>query len=98
MRRQFTEGGHSFQSFDRFEGADEYTACMSIGFAGNIQTVVHAIDEVDIRDARRSEEDGVSCRSSDVGVSCRIVGPEIRLYFDNAACQPLAIPFANQKL
>ena len=42
------EIGHGFEAVDRIESPDEDSACFAGEVGGDVEAVVHAVDEVDI--------------------------------------------------
>ena len=70
---------------------------MSFRLAGDVQAVVHAVDEVDVGEARRSEENGIAGGLADVGMGSGIVEPEIGFDLDDAAGEGLAIQASSDK-
>ena len=62
------EAGHRCRGLDGLEGADEDAAGLALGLAGEVQAVVHAVDEVDVGEAGRAEEDGVAGGLADEAV------------------------------
>jgi hypothetical protein len=77
--------GHPVNAGERFEGADQDASGLAFGFAGDIEAVVIAIDEIDIGVTGRAEEDGVAGGASDGGVGRGVVCAEISFHFDDAA-------------
>lgn len=91
-------GSHDLQSAERFKGAKEYATGNAIGLTGDVQALMHAVDEVDIRMAGRAEEYGVTRGSACGGVGSGVVLPEISLGFDNAAYKRSAAFDSYQQL
>ena len=64
---------------------------------GDIEAVVHAVDEVDVRVAGWAEEGGVvGCEAAE-GVGGGVGATEVGLDFDDAADEALAFEMANEK-
>jgi hypothetical protein len=65
---------------------------------GDVETVVHAIDEVDVGAAGWTEEDGVVWSEAAGGVGGGVGETEVGLDFDDAACEALAVEIADEEL
>ena len=85
------ETRHGIETCDGFECADEDASGFAVGQAGKVQTVVHAVDEIDIRKAGRTEEYGVAGGFADEGVGGWVGESEVGLDFDDSACKLFAI-------
>jgi len=96
-RGEFAEAGHGGEAFDGLEGADEDAAGMSLGLAGDIQAVVHPVDEVDVGESWRAEEDGVAGGFADVRVRGGVVESEVGFEFNDAASEGLAVQAASDE-
>ena len=83
--RKVAAAGHGGESGDGFEGADEDAAGFAVRLAGDIEAVIHAIDEVNVGMAGRAEEDSIAGGFSGEGVGGRVVGAEVGFDFDDAA-------------
>src|SRR5205807_70615 len=79
-----------------FEGAEQDTSGFAFGFAGDVETVVIAVDEVDVGVAGKSEEDGVAGRLAGGGVGGGIVDTEIGFNLDDAGGEIEAGSLADQ--
>ena len=82
---EVTRLGHFFDSAERFQSAKENASGATFGLAGDIETVVIAVDEVDISVAGRAEEDGVAQGWSGGGVGGGVFNAEVGFDFDDAA-------------
>jgi hypothetical protein len=80
----FAGAGHFVDTGERLEGAKEDAARFAVGLAGDVETIVIAVDEVDIGVAGRSEKNGGSSGVAGSGVSGEIVFAEIGFDFDDA--------------
>lgn len=76
--------GHLSDSLDRFDGAKKNTAGFAVRFAGNIEAIVVTINEIDVGETRRTEENGIARSATRCGVSGKIVCAEIGFDFDDA--------------
>ena len=65
------------------ESAEEDTAGFAFGLAGDIQTIVIAVDKVDVGEAGRSEEDCVARSFSGCGVGGGVVFSKIGFDFND---------------
>jgi hypothetical protein len=92
------EAGHGVEACDGLEGADEDAAGLAVWEAGEIQTEVHAVDEVDVGEAGRSEEDGVACGLTGEGVGGGVVEAEVGFDFEDAAGEVFAVEGADEEL
>ncbi len=79
--------GHFFDARERFEGANQNAASLAFGFAGDVETVMIAVDEIHVSLTRRAEQDGVAGGSAGGGVSGGIIPAEIGFYFDDAGAK-----------
>jgi len=90
--------GHLFSSLDRFSGADQnrFPICLLSGHS--VQTVVHAVDEVDIGNAPWTVERFIPrCPTPLPRVTRTVACTEVRLCLDDAGHQPRAVDAADQK-
>jgi len=98
--------GHFVDAGERFEGAEENAAGAAFGFAGNVEAVVGAVNEVNVGMAGRAEQDGIARSLTGGGVGGGIIFAEIGFDFDDAGGQAGAAPscfflscyFSNQHL
>jgi hypothetical protein len=79
------KSGHCVEAFDWIERTDEYSAWFSFQMTGDVEAVVHAVDEVDVCVSRWAEEDGVGGSQAAGGVGGGIGGTEVGFDFDDAA-------------
>jgi len=89
-RGEMAVGGHGFPSQEGLKGADEDAASPAFGFAGDIDAVVHAVDQIHVSVTGRAEHDLVAGRGSAEAVGGGVgsggdVGAEVGFYFDDAA-------------
>ena len=92
--RQLAQAGHGVEACDGLKGADEDAAGVSIGLAGDVQAVVHPVDEVDVGEAGGAEEDGVAGGLAVIGVGGGVVEAEVGFDLDDASSEGLAVPTA----
>lgn len=95
---QLAQARHGGKSFDGLEGADKNAARTSFGLAGDVQAVVHSVDEVDVGDAGGAEEDSVAGGLAVVGVRRGIVESEIGFDLDYASSEPFIFDAAGDEL
>lgn len=81
---------HGGEAGERLESAEENAASDAVGQAGDIEAIVVAVDEVNVSDARRTEEDGVAESASGSGVGGEIVSAEVGFDLDDACGEALA--------
>ncbi len=79
------EAGHGFEAGDGLEGADEDSSGLAVGLAGEVEAVVHAVDEVDVGEAGRAEEYRVARGLADEGVGGWVGEAEVGFDFGDAA-------------
>jgi hypothetical protein len=65
---------------------------------GDVEAIVHAIDEVDVGAAGWAEEDSVVWSESAGGVGGGIGETEVGLDLDDAACETFAVEVADEEL
>jgi hypothetical protein len=92
--------GHWFDAREGFEGTNQNAASLTLGFAGDVETVMIAVDEINVSVTGRAEQDRVAGGSAGGGVSGGIVLAEIGFNFDQAGgkdfCSGAEQEFANQ--
>ncbi len=88
--------GHYFDAGERFEGAEKNAAGAALGFAGDVEAVVIAVDEVDVGVAGGAEEDGIAGGAAGGGVSCGVVFSEVGFDFDDAGGERIASAIADE--
>ena len=71
---------------------------MAFWLAGNVQTIVVSVNEVDIGVAGRAKKYGVTESASGRSVGCRILFAKIGFDFDDAGGEVGVRSFANQDL
>ena len=92
------EAGHRFEAGYGLEGADEDAAGLAFGLAGEVEAVVHAVDEVDVGEAGRPEEDCVARGFADEAVGGGVGEAEVGFDFGDAAGEALAVEGAGDEL
>jgi len=96
-------GSHGFLAQDGLQCADEDAAGHAFRFAGDVDAVVHAIDEVDVRMTGRPEHDPISLGNAAKAVGCGVGGvgdvrPEISFHLNDAPGQPARSGATGQQL
>src|SRR5947209_8681668 len=86
-----SEIGHGFEAVDWIESPDEDSAWFAGKMRGDVETVVHAIDEIDVGAAGWAEEDSVVWSESTGGVRGGIGEAEVGLDLGDAAGESLAV-------
>ena len=89
---------HGFKSCYWLEGADEYAAGFAFRLAGEVQTVVHSVDEIDVGETGRAEEYGVARGFSDEGMRGRIGEAKVGFDFGDASGEALAVEITGDEL
>jgi len=92
------EIGHGFEAVDWIEGSDEDSACFAGKMRGDVETVVQAVDEVDIYVSGRAEEDCVAGSETAGCVGCRVDEAKVGFDFDDAGGETLALEVADEEL
>jgi hypothetical protein len=98
MNLEATGLGHFFYAGERFQGAEQDASGLAIGFAGDVEAVVSAIDEIDVGVAGWAEEHGIAGGEAGGGVGGGIVLAEVSFDFDDAGGEGDSPTFANQDL
>jgi len=88
--------GHFLHARERFEGAEQNASGLAIGFAGDVETVVGAVDEVDVGVAGWSEQHGRASGVSGGGVGGGIIFAEVGFDFDDAGGERGSSVFTDQ--
>ena len=78
------EVGHGFEAVDWIEGSDEDSSGFAGKMRGDVETVVHAVDEVDIYVSGWTEEDGIAGSEAAGCVGCRVDEAEVGFDFGDA--------------
>ncbi len=76
---------HDRDAGERFQRTDQNAARCSDDIRYNVQTFVHAVDQVNVRVACGSEDDFSARRHTAGRVSGQIIGTEVGFRFDNHA-------------
>lgn len=90
--------GHFGDAGKRLEGANQNAARFAFWFAGDIEAIVIAVDEIDIGVAGRSEEDGGTGGVAGRGMGGRIIPAEVGFDFYDAGRKGASWCGANQQL
>jgi hypothetical protein len=93
-----TEIGHGFEAVDWIEGSDEDSACFAGEMRGDVEAVVHAVDEVDIYVSGWAEEDCVAGSEPAGCVGCRVDEAEVGFDFGDAGGEAFALEVADEEL
>lgn len=72
----------------RFDGTEKDAPRLAFGLAGDVQTIIISVDEVDVRVARRAEEDRIPQGASGGRVGGRIIFAEIGFNLDDTGGKP----------
>jgi imidazolonepropionase-like amidohydrolase len=92
------EIGHGFEAVDWIESSDEDSACFAGKMRGDVEAVVHAVDEVDIYVSGRAEEYCVAGSETTGCVRCRVDEAEVGFDFDDAGGEAFALEIADEEL
>jgi hypothetical protein len=76
---------HGGESRERLQRANQDASGLALGLAHEIQTFIHAVDEVDVGMAGRTENHARAIGEAAPGMGSAIIGPKIRFHLDNAA-------------
>jgi len=98
MNLEAARSGHFFHAGERFEGAEQNASGLAFRFAGDVETVVGAVDEIDVGVAGWSEQDGSAGGVAGGGVGGGIVLAEVGFDFDDAGGERGFSAFTNQHL
>ena len=96
-QRESAGARHFFQTEKGFEGAEKNGTSFAFALTGGIETVVIAVDEINVGEAGRSEEHGIAGSVASGGVGSGIVDSKVGLDFNDAGGQTSFI-LANQNL
>jgi hypothetical protein len=69
---------------ERAEGAEEDAAGSTGGFGDDVEALVDAVAEIDVGAAGRAEQDAGAGGEAAAGVSGKVGGAKVGLYFDDA--------------
>ena len=92
------EVGHGFEAVDWIEGSDEDSSGFAGKVCGDVETVIHAVDEVDIYVSGWAEEDCVAGSETAGGVGCRVDEAEVGFDFCDAGGKAFALEIADEEL
>ena len=92
------EIGHGFETVDWIEGSDEDSSGFAWQMRGDVETVVHAVDEVDIYVSGWAEEDCVAGSETAGCVGCRVDEAEVSFDFGDAGSEAFALEVADEEL
>src|SRR5271165_1636428 len=84
MHFEATVLGHFFHAGERFEGTEQNASGLAGGFAGDVETVVISVNEVDVGVAGWTEDHGRAGGFSGGGVGSGIVLAEVSFDFYDA--------------
>jgi hypothetical protein len=91
------EIGHGFEAVDWIECSDEDSAGFAGKMRGDVETVVHAVDEVDIYVSGWAEEYCVAGSEAAGCVRCRVDEAEVGFDFGDAGGEALALEIADEE-
>lgn len=89
-------GSHLLHAEQRLDGADEHSGRTASWLRDHVQTVVHPIDKVHVRESRRPSHDPVSDGGCEAGVRGAVVGTPVGLDLDDAGFAPPGLVIADQ--
>ena len=92
------EIGHGFDAVDWIESSDEDTTCFAGTMRGDVEAVVHAVDEVDIDVSGWAEEYCVAGSETAGCVGCRVDEAEVGFDFGDAGGEAFAVEIADEEL
>jgi len=103
VRWQLAIDGHRFASQDRFQSADEDATGFAFRLAGDIDAVIHAIDEIDVGVTRRPEHYAIARRNTAKAVGRRVwrgsdVRAQVGFHLDNASREPACVGAMGEQL
>ncbi len=75
---------HFLDTVHRFERTDQYRGREPFAFRHNIETVIHTVDEIDVRVAGGAVHDGVAGSWPGSRMTCRIILADIRFHLDDS--------------
>src|SRR5678815_3672943 len=78
----WTPAPHQLDPVEWLDGANQHGARLVLSASDRVGAPIHSVDEVDVRDARRTVERRCARRSAGGGVASEIVLAEIRLRLD----------------
>lgn len=96
IRRPRSARTHRTEPEQRLERSNQDGRCLSVGFADEIETVVHAVGQIDVRRRRRTEHHRRARRAPPVGMACRITEPAIGLDLDDATRHARTTPIVDE--
>ena len=91
------EIGHGFDAVDWMEGSDEDSACFAGKMRGDVETVVHAVDEVDIYVSGWAEEYCVAGSETAGCVGCWVDEAEVGFDFGDTGSEAFALEIADEE-
>jgi hypothetical protein len=89
--------GHGFEAVDWIEGSDEDSACFAGKMRGDVETVVHAVYEVDIYVSGWAEEYCVAGSETAGCVGGWVDEAEVGFDFGDAGGEALAVEVADEE-
>jgi hypothetical protein len=92
------EIGHGFEAVDWIERSDEDSSGFAKKMRGDVETVVHAVDEIDIYVSRWAEENCVAGSETAGCVGCRVDEAEVGFDFGDSGGEALALEIADEEL
>ena len=89
---------HFLDAAQRFDCAEQHASRLAFALARHIQTVMIAVDEINVGVAGRSEQDCSAGGVAGGGVGRGIVFSEVSFDFDDAGGEKLRVALAHQHL
>lgn len=84
MHDKPTGVAHFIDAYQRLNRAEQDGSSLTLPFARHVQTVVVAVDEIHVSEARRPKQNRVACRIASGGVSGGIVLAKVNLDLHDA--------------
>ena len=98
LQLNFPGTRHCSSARQRLQGAEKDASSLSLGFAGDVEAVVVAVNEINIGVTGRAEQYGIAQSPAGGGVSRRIVEAEVSFDFHDAGSEFGGAGFAEQDL
>ena len=87
---------HQVDTLQRKDASDQHGSRKAIRFGHHIQAIVHAVDEIDVREASGAVHGPVALGASVCGVAGQIIFADISLDLDDAPGGALSVQHAHQ--
>ena len=76
---------HLFAAADRLNSPNQQCRCPPLGLRDYVQTVMHSVDKVHVRDSGRTEHDCIASRAAGAGMGRQVFLPDVGLHFHDSA-------------